>query len=96
MTLHPEVDHYITDTKFVGVVIFVHGSYEYPDTKVSYVLGLPASDVNIAVIPHVIESSKEIRDLPMRKRKCLFDNEVLFLIHSLITRITAIAFRRKS
>lgn len=76
LTLQPEIEHYITDTKFGGTVIFVHGPFEYPDTKVSYLLGLPATDVNIAVIPHVVESSNEIRNLPLEKRKCFFENEV--------------------
>lgn len=81
MTLQPELDHYITDTRVVGTVIFVHGPFEYPDTKVSYLLGLPATDVNIAVIPHVVESSNDIKNLPLLKRKCFYENEV-FLIHS--------------
>lgn len=76
MTLRPEVEHYITDTKIAGAVIFVHGPYDYPDTKASYLLGLPANDVNIAVVPHVVESSNEIRHLPLAKRKCYYENEV--------------------
>lgn len=70
------MDQYITDSKFAGVVIFVHGPFEYPDTKVSYLLGVPATDVNIAVIPHVVESSRDIGNLPIQKRKCFFESEV--------------------
>lgn len=71
------MEHYIADTQYVGAIIFVHGPFEYPDTKVSYVMGSPGTDVNIAVIPNVVESSKEIKDLPTPKRKCYFDNEVV-------------------
>lgn len=76
LTLRPEMHHYLSDTKFVDAVIFVHGPLEYPDTKVSYLLGLPATDVNIAVIPHVVESSTDIKNLPLTKRKCYYENEV--------------------
>lgn len=76
ITLQPEVEQYISDTKTAGTFIFVHGPFEYPDTKVSYLLGTLATDVNIAVIPHVVESSNEIRALPLKKRKCYFQDEV--------------------
>lgn len=77
LTLHPEMQHYIADTMFVGTIIFVHGPFEYPDTKVSYLMGSPGTDVNIAVIPNVVESSNEIRSLPMPKRRCYYQNEVV-------------------
>lgn len=89
ITLQPEVKYYISDTKAVGTFIFIHGPYEYPDTKVSYLLGTLATDVNIAVIPQVVESSNEIRLLPVEKRKCYFENEVFhlhcFAVHNFIS-----------
>lgn len=72
-----EPDEYVAYSKsFYGAYILIHGPTDFPQTSVTTAIGQPGSDLTIAVTPTVTVSMPRIRQMPITKRKCLFDDEV--------------------
>lgn len=69
--------HYVAYSKsFYGAYVLIHGPEDYPQASVTTVVGQPGCDLAIAVTPSVVVSEPSIRNLPQKKRNCLFDDEV--------------------
>lgn len=61
---------------FYGAYILIHGPKDFPQASVTTVLGQPGCDVSISVTPTVTVSQPRIRDVPIERRNCLFEDEV--------------------
>lgn len=77
-----EPTEYIAYSKsFYGAYILIHGPKDFPQASVTSVLGQPGCDVSIAVTPTVTVSQPRIRDVPIQRRNCLFDDEVFYIFN---------------
>lgn len=77
--------HYVAYSKsFYGAYVLIHGPEDYPQASVTTVVGQPGCDLAIAVTPSVVVSEPSIRDLPQKKRNCLFDDEVCMCLYVMI------------
>lgn len=75
--LHTEKYHYIAYSySYYGIKILVNEPEDFPETSVSTVIVQPSYDVSVAVVPSVIVSQPEVRNLPLPQRNCMFDDEV--------------------
>lgn len=75
--LHAETEHYLGYVNtYYGIKVLVNEPEDFPETSVSTVLVQPYFDVSISVIPSIVVSHDSIRNLPLRQRNCLFDDEV--------------------
>lgn len=75
--LHVETEHYLSYVNsYYGIKVLVNEPEDFPETSVSTVLVQPYFDVSISVIPSIVVSQDSIRNLPLRQRNCLFDDEV--------------------
>lgn len=70
-----EPDEYTSTTSpYYGIEVFVHSPREQP-TKAVTALAQVGQDVSISVIPNVIISERDVRDVPLTQRKCYFEDE---------------------
>lgn len=60
---------------FYGTLIIIHESTNYPEFSKSVDLVQPGQEVKLAVIPKVIVSTEDVKNMPLHQRYCLFPNE---------------------
>lgn len=71
-------DDYMSYAKaYYGASILIHGPEDFPQGSDKITTGQPGTDVTIGVTPSVVVSEDIVRSLPLRKRQCYFDNEVI-------------------
>ncbi|KOC69152.1 Sodium channel protein Nach [Habropoda laboriosa] len=61
--------------QFVGATVLIHDPQDYPDIGAQSVTLQPAHVMAITLAGTKIQSSKDIQNIPLRKRMCLFDGE---------------------
>lgn len=70
-------EDYVSYAKsYYGASVLLHGAERFPQTLDKIIVAQPGSDVNIAVIPSVVVSQDNIRDVPIQQRNCYFNDEV--------------------
>lgn len=75
--LNIETDSYVSPTvPFYGVQIFIHHSYEQPSGIASTIIQ-PGHDLSINIVPTAVVSDNSIRNVPVKQRRCYFDDEKL-------------------
>lgn len=72
-------DYYSYDETFYGVSVYVHANDSFPLPGDKVVIAQPYTDILMAVTPTVLQSSRDIRALPLAIRNCFFKNEVNIL-----------------
>ncbi|XP_043258439.1 pickpocket protein 28-like [Colletes gigas] len=61
--------------QFVGATVLTHDPIDYPDVGAQPSTLLPGHALSMTLAGTRIESSEAIRNIPLRKRMCLFDGE---------------------
>lgn len=80
IVLAPETASYLALLRpMYGVSLIVHGHNEYPDFAKNNFFAQPGYDFEISVIPSAVTTQPDVRSLPLKQRKCLFDDEVIRL-----------------
>lgn len=72
-----ETEHYLSTVKpFFGAEVLIHDSWDFPEASVAASIVQPGKDVTISVIPSVVVSETQIRNLDVSQRQCWFKDEV--------------------
>ncbi|XP_054014709.1 pickpocket protein 28-like [Hylaeus anthracinus] len=61
--------------QFVGATVLTHDPLDYPDVGAQSSTVLPGHSMSMTLAGTKIESAEDIRNIPLRKRMCLFDGE---------------------
>lgn len=62
--------------QFVGVNVLVHDPIDYPDVGAQTSSLVPGQVMTLTLSGTRVRSSRDIRNIPLSKRMCLFDGEV--------------------
>ncbi|XP_076395895.1 pickpocket protein 28 [Megachile rotundata] len=62
--------------QFVGATILIHDPLDYPDIGAQSATLQPGHSMSMTLSGTKIKSSDDIQNIPLRKRMCLFDDEV--------------------
>lgn len=77
VALNIDAKNYLSSVRqFVGASILIHDPLDYPDIGAHSVTLQPGHVMSITLSGSRIRSTKDIQDVPLGKRKCLFDGEV--------------------
>lgn len=61
--------------------MLIHGPDVFPETSVLTEVIQPGKSVSLAVNPYFVESKKNVKDLKLSQRMCLFPDEVMYKIY---------------
>ncbi|XP_076168591.1 sodium channel protein Nach [Ptiloglossa arizonensis] len=76
VALNIDAENYKSSVRqYVGATVLTHDPIDYPDVGAQSSTLLPGHTMSMELAGTKIESSEDIRDIPLRKRMCLFDNE---------------------
>lgn len=74
--INSSLDSYLSSSHpFYGTFIIIHEATNYPEFSKSVDLVQPGQEARLAVIPTVIVSTEEVRNMPLDQRYCLFPEE---------------------
>ncbi|OAD62316.1 Sodium channel protein Nach, partial [Eufriesea mexicana] len=76
VALNIDADNYKSSVRqFVGATILIHDPFDYPDVGAQSATLQPGHVMTMTLAGTKIESSKDIQNIPLLKRMCLFDGE---------------------
>ncbi|XP_014606237.1 PREDICTED: pickpocket protein 28-like [Polistes canadensis] len=77
VALNIEAEHYkSSNSPFVGATVLIHDPHDYPDIGIHSITVLPGHTIGVGISGMTTESSDNLRQLPLRRRMCLFQDEV--------------------
>ncbi|XP_046142012.1 pickpocket protein 28-like isoform X2 [Osmia bicornis bicornis] len=76
VALNIDAENYRSSVRqFVGASVLIHDPLDYPDVGTQSITLQPSHVMSITLSGTKIHSSKNIQKVPLRKRRCLFDDE---------------------
>lgn len=77
VALNIDADNYKSSVRqFVGATVLIHDPLDYPDIGAQSASLQPGHVMSMTLTGTKLESSKDIQNIPLSKRMCLFDGEV--------------------
>ncbi|KAL2721737.1 sodium channel protein Nach-like [Vespula maculifrons] len=77
VALNVEGEHYKSSNRpFAGATVLIHDPKDYPDIGIHSISVLPGHVMGIGISGTTTESSQDLRQLPLKRRMCLFQDEV--------------------
>lgn len=95
LLLSSEPEAYVSHARsFYGIQVAVHASEDFLDRS-SVIIAQPGFDIRISITPTVFDTNPLVRNLPIKKRNCFFDDEVIDHLRNVSTIYTIIFFDRE-
>ncbi|KAI4480472.1 hypothetical protein M0802_014193, partial [Mischocyttarus mexicanus] len=77
VALNIEAEHYkSSNSPFAGATVLIHDPNDYPDIGIHSITILPGHTIGVGISGMTTDSSHNLRELPLKKRMCIFENEV--------------------
>ncbi|XP_015185582.1 PREDICTED: pickpocket protein 28-like [Polistes dominula] len=87
VALNIEAEHYkSSNTPFAGATVLIHDPHDYPDIGIHSITVLPGHTIGVGISGTTTKSSNNLRQLPLIKRMCFFENEVSNTLYILIVK----------
>ncbi|XP_050074382.1 sodium channel protein Nach-like [Anopheles maculipalpis] len=68
--------NYMASNRFsYGIEVFVHRSFDFPDYSDYTAIVQRGTETDVSVLPTIVTASPLLRDIPLERRGCAFDDE---------------------